>query len=89
MCQETHRGMFFFSSCICHEGWRGWGCHDGAMAQGWLSFITGLLFLTFSNVFFLPPALLALRRKLYSQALLFLATMVASVLYHTCDNQVN
>ncbi|XP_063843787.1 uncharacterized protein LOC135090714 isoform X1 [Scylla paramamosain] len=88
LCQETHRGMFFFTSCMCTEGWQGWGCEDGDAARGWSTVLTGVCLLTLSNVFFLPPTIMALRRCLYSQALLFSATMVASVVYHACDNEV-
>lgn len=73
---------------MCTEGWQGWGCEDGNAAQGWSTVLTGVCLLTLSNVFFLPPTVMALRRCLYSQALLFSATMVASVLYHACDNEV-
>ncbi|XP_042228879.1 transmembrane protein 8B-like isoform X2 [Homarus americanus] len=88
LCQETHRGMFFFTSCVCTAGWRGWGCEDGGSAQGWTSVLTGLCLLTLSNIFFLPPIIIAARRHLYSQALLFTATMIASIFYHACDNEV-
>ncbi|ROT80497.1 transmembrane protein 8B isoform X2 [Penaeus vannamei] len=88
LCQETHRGMFFFTSCICTAGWEGWGCEDGAAYQGWNAFLTGLCLLTVSNVFFIPPTIIAIRRRLYAQALLFTATMIASIFYHACDNEV-
>ncbi|MPD06608.1 Transmembrane protein 8B [Portunus trituberculatus] len=73
---------------MCTEGWQGWGCEDGDAARGWSTMLTGVCLLTLSNVFFLPPTIMALRRCLYSQALLFSATMVASVVYHACDNEV-
>ncbi|RXG61843.1 Transmembrane protein 8B [Armadillidium vulgare] len=88
VCQETHRGMFFFSSCICQEGWQGWGCHNGQYAQTWPSFLSSICLLTLSNIFFLPPILLAAKWRFYSQALLFTATMIASVFYHACDSEV-
>lgn len=88
LCQETHRGMFFFTSCVCKAGWEGWGCENGGDAKGWTTVLTGVCFLTVSNIFFLPPAIIAVRRRLFSQALLFIATMIASVFYHTCDNEV-
>lgn len=74
---------------VCREGWQGWGCEDGDEAQGWSNVVTGVCLLTLSNLFFLPPAVVAFRRRLFSQALLFVATMVASVLYHACDNEVS
>lgn len=73
---------------ICTAGWEGWGCEDGAAYQGWNAFLTGLCLLTVSNVFFIPPTIIAIRRRLYAQALLFTATMIASIFYHACDNEV-
>nr|XP_053635824.1 transmembrane protein 8B-like [Cherax quadricarinatus] len=73
---------------VCSAGWQGWGCEDGEAAQGWDTVITGLCLLTLSNIFFLPPTIIAARRHLYSQALLFTATMIASIFYHACDNEV-
>lgn len=74
---------------VCTAGWQGWGCEDGGAAQGWTTVLTGVCLLTLSNIFFLPPAIIAARRRLYSQALLFMATMIASILYHACDNEVS
>ncbi|XP_076039876.1 post-GPI attachment to proteins factor 6 isoform X2 [Oratosquilla oratoria] len=88
LCQETHRGQFFFTSCVCTEGYRGWGCQDATLAKGWENVMTGVCLLTLSNVFFLPPAVLAARRKLYTESLLYTATMAASTVYHACDNEV-
>ena len=49
---------------------------------------SGICLLTLSNVFFIPPILLAAKRKLYTQTVLFTATMVASIFYHACDSEV-
>lgn len=92
-CQEMAQGNdglnFLMIFQVCREGWQGWGCEDGDEAQGWSNVVTGVCLLTLSNLFFLPPAVVAFRRRLFSQALLFIATMVASVLYHACDNEVS
>jgi hypothetical protein len=67
------------------SGYKGWGCTDGSKAtpEGLLLLTT--LLLTLSNVFFLPAVYLALRRYLLTEALIYLATMVFSILYHACD----
>ncbi|GFG39492.1 hypothetical protein Cfor_00487 [Coptotermes formosanus] len=85
ICQETHKGLHFFTSCTCLGGYKGWGCTDGSKAtpEGLLLLTT--LLLTLSNVFFLPAVFLALRRHLLTEALIYLATMVFSTFYHACD----
>ncbi|XP_066997236.1 post-GPI attachment to proteins factor 6 isoform X2 [Anabrus simplex] len=85
VCQESHKGLHFFTSCACLGGYQGWGCTDGSSAtpEGLLLLTT--LLLTLSNVFFLPAVLLALRRNLLTEALVYMATMVFSTFYHACD----
>ncbi|GLH12908.1 Uncharacterized protein GBIM_17566 [Gryllus bimaculatus] len=85
VCQESHKGLHFFTSCACLGGYEGWGCTDGRNATPESLLLLTTLLLTLSNVFFLPAVLLALRRNLLTEALVYLATMVFSTFYHACD----
>ncbi|KDR17993.1 hypothetical protein L798_07174, partial [Zootermopsis nevadensis] len=85
ICQETHKGLHFFTSCTCLGGYKGWGCTDGSMATPESLLLLTTLLLTLSNVFFLPAVFIALRRHLLTEALIYLATMVFSTFYHACD----
>lgn len=85
VCQESHKGLHFFTSCACLGGYEGWGCTDSRNATPESLLLLTTLLLTLSNVFFLPAVLLALRRNLLTEALVYLATMVFSTFYHACD----
>ncbi|XP_071439145.1 post-GPI attachment to proteins factor 6 [Hetaerina americana] len=85
ICQETHKGLHYFTSCFCLGGYSGWGCTDGQNALLHSTLLLNTLLLTLSNVFFLPAILLALRQYMISEALVYLATMIFSTFYHACD----
>ncbi|XP_046406052.1 post-GPI attachment to proteins factor 6 isoform X2 [Ischnura elegans] len=85
ICRETHKGLHHFTSCFCLGGYNGWGCTDGQNAIHHSTLLLNTLLLTLSNVFFIPAIVLAIRRSMISEALVYLATMMFSMLYHACD----
>ncbi|KAM7287184.1 post-GPI attachment to proteins factor 6 [Ixodes scapularis] len=84
-CQESHFRQFYFSSCHCVGGWRGWGCTDNSMATPAPLLLMKTLLLTLSNLFFLPAIVLATRRQFYTEAVVYGVTMFFSMFYHACD----
>lgn len=87
VCEKNHRGQFFFSYCRCLGGWRGWGCSDGTHAFSTGRLLMKTLFLTLSNLFFIPAIALAVKRKFYAEAVVYSFTMLFSTLYHACDEE--
>ncbi|KAF4531717.1 hypothetical protein B566_EDAN009342 [Ephemera danica] len=84
-CERTHHGLHTFSSCLCFGGFSGWGCTDGRGASPPSRQLVGTLALTLSNLFFMPAVVLAAKRRLLAEALIYLATTLFSTLYHACD----
>lgn len=84
-CQENHFRQFYFSSCHCVGGWRGWGCTDNSQATPAPLLLMKTLLLTLSNLFFLPAIVLATRRQFYTEAVVYGVTMFFSMFYHACD----
>ncbi|XP_020709413.2 post-GPI attachment to proteins factor 6-like isoform X2 [Athalia rosae] len=87
VCQETRRGLLYYTSCNCFGGYKGWGCTDSTHAEPEAFMLLTMLLLTLSNAFFLPAICLAVRNGLYTEGLVYLATMTFSSLYHACDQQ--
>ncbi|KAK8763825.1 hypothetical protein V5799_033568 [Amblyomma americanum] len=78
-CQENHFRQFYFSSCHCLGGWRGWGCTDNSQATPAPLLLMKTLLLTLSNLFFLPAIVLATRRQFYTEAVVYGVTMFFSM----------
>lgn len=74
--------MFYYT------GYKGWGCTDATSANPESSLLITTLILTLSNGFFIPAIYLAVKRGLYTEGLVYLATMLFSSLYHVCDQHV-
>ena len=89
VCVRTHRGVNMFTSCRCSAGYRGWTCDDSDEAEDSLKLVGDTLLLTLSNLFFLPAVILALYYRLYTESLIYAATMFFSTFYHTCDQEIN
>lgn len=84
--------IFFFKHtnkvCLFNKGYRGWGCTDATSANSESSLLITTMMLTLSNGFFIPAIYLAVKRGLYTEGLVYLATMLFSSLYHACDQHV-
>lgn len=89
VCVRTHKGVYMFTSCRCSSGYRGWTCDDSISAEPAWKLISDTLLLTLSNLFFLPAVGLALYYRLYTESLIYGATMFFSTFYHTCDQEMN
>lgn len=63
-------------------GYRGWGCTDDKKAISSTELLLGTLLLTLSNLFFIPAIVVALRRKFFTEALLYASTMFFSTVIH-------
>ncbi|XP_076641591.1 post-GPI attachment to proteins factor 6 [Halictus rubicundus] len=88
ICQEIHRDILYYTTCKCFEGYKGWGCTDATSANPESSLLMTTLMLTLSNGFFMPAIYLAVKRGLYTEGLVYMATMLFSSLYHACDQHV-
>ncbi|RWS31578.1 transmembrane protein 8B-like protein [Leptotrombidium deliense] len=87
LCKENHFRHFYFSSCHCTDGWKGWGCTDGFSSHSHILTVFQTLLLILSNLFFLPAIYIATKCKFYAEAVVYLATMLFSSFYHACDTE--
>lgn len=85
LCRENHFRQFYFSSCQCIAGYKGWACTDGSNSVSSSVELMKTLLLTLSNAFFIPAVFLAIRRKYYTEAIVYGVTMFFSTFYHACD----
>lgn len=84
-CRLLRSYNFLYAACVCKAGWSGWGCTDDSSAQSYGRQVTAVLLLTLSNLLFLPPILVAVQRRFFTEASVYLFTMVFSTFYHACD----
>ncbi|KAH0546206.1 post-GPI attachment to proteins factor 6-like [Cotesia glomerata] len=87
ICEEIHRGLLHYTTCSCFGGYKGWGCTDDTNVNIHSSLLMSFLMLILSNGFFLPAIYLAIKRKLYTESLVYFSTMLFSSLYHACDQK--
>ncbi|XP_014213234.1 post-GPI attachment to proteins factor 6-like [Copidosoma floridanum] len=85
VCEEIHKDLLYFSACKCFGGHQGWACTDATNAVSEYSVVFATLALTLSNLFFIPAIYLAIKRKLFTEALVFTSIMFFSSFYHACD----
>ncbi|GAU93580.1 hypothetical protein RvY_05502 [Ramazzottius varieornatus] len=78
-------GVLIISSCNCAAGYKGWDCSDGSEAQSSAELYMSVIFLTISNLLFIPAGVVAIRRKHYTEAAVYFCTCFFSSFYHACD----
>ncbi|KAM5228396.1 post-GPI attachment to proteins factor 6 [Ctenodactylus gundi] len=84
-CLLLRRYGYLYAGCSCKAGWRGWSCTDNSTAQTAAQQRVATLLLTLSNLMFLAPIAVALRRAFLVEASVYLYTMFFSTFYHACD----
>lgn len=84
-CRLLRSYSYLYAACVCKAGWSGWGCTDSSSAQSYGRQVTAALLLTLSNLLFLPPIVVAVRRGYITEASVYLFTMFFSTFYHACD----
>ncbi|CAF1572483.1 unnamed protein product [Adineta ricciae] len=76
-----------FSACTCLAGYRGYGCTDGTYSHV-SRYLPSVLFLTLSNLMFIPAVVFAIYNHLYIEALVYSFNMFFSTFYHACDQEI-
>ncbi|XP_010618908.1 post-GPI attachment to proteins factor 6 isoform X1 [Fukomys damarensis] len=84
-CLLLRRYGYLYAGCSCKAGWRGWSCTDNSTAQTVAQQRVAALLLTLSNLMFLAPIAVSVRRAFLVEASVYLYTMFFSTFYHACD----
>ncbi|XP_036873355.2 post-GPI attachment to proteins factor 6-like isoform X2 [Manis javanica] len=84
-CLLLRRHSYLYAGCSCKAGWRGWSCTDNSTAQTVGQQRLAMLLLTLSNLMFLAPVAISMRRSLLVEASVYAYTMFFSTFYHACD----
>ncbi|CAF0819581.1 unnamed protein product [Rotaria sordida] len=88
ICRIMTSQQNMFSTCTCLVGYRGYGCTDGTYS--YLSrYLPSALFLTLSNLMFIPAVIVAIYYRLYIEALVYFFNMFFSTFYHACDQEIH
>uniref|UniRef100_A0A1B0GJC8 EGF-like domain-containing protein n=2 Tax=Lutzomyia longipalpis TaxID=7200 RepID=A0A1B0GJC8_LUTLO len=85
-CYHYMSGGFVFSTCLCIKGYRGWDCTEDSQVPSSMSILLASLLLTLSNLLFIPSIYFAVRRKYYTEAVIYFFAMFFSTFYHACDS---
>ncbi|XP_037943185.1 uncharacterized protein LOC119676034 [Teleopsis dalmanni] len=85
-CYHYMSGGFVFSTCVCMKGYRGWDCTEDSQVPSSMSILLASLLLTLSNLLFFPSIYMAVRRKYYTEAVIYFFAMFFSIFYHACDS---
>ncbi|KAK6288458.1 hypothetical protein J4Q44_G00388420 [Coregonus suidteri] len=81
-CRLLRSYSYLYAACVCKAGWSGWGCTDDITAQSYGRQLTAVLLLTLSNLLFIPPIIIAVRRCYITEASVYLFTMFFSTFYY-------
>ncbi|XP_037030331.1 uncharacterized protein LOC119070122 [Bradysia coprophila] len=85
-CYHYMSGGFVFSTCLCIKGYRGWDCTEDSQVPSSFSILIALLLLTLSNLLFIPSIYFGIRRKYYTESVIYFFAMFFSIFYHACDS---
>lgn len=85
-CFHYMSGGFVFSTCVCMKGYRGWDCTEDSQVPSSMSILLASLLLILSNLLFLPSIYMAVRRKFYTEGVIYFFAMFFSIFYHACDS---
>ncbi|XP_060028656.1 post-GPI attachment to proteins factor 6 isoform X2 [Erinaceus europaeus] len=77
-CLLLRRHGYLYAGCSCKAGWRGWSCTDNSTAQTAAQQRVATLLLTLSNLVFLVPIAVSLRRAFLVEASAYAYTMFFS-----------
>ncbi|KAA0722550.1 Post-GPI attachment to proteins factor 6 [Triplophysa tibetana] len=77
-CRLLRTNGYLYAACVCKAGWQGWGCTDGSTALSFSRQMAAALLLTLSNLFFIPPIIVALYRGYHTEAAVYFFTMFFS-----------
>ncbi|UJR15924.1 hypothetical protein I4U23_002844 [Adineta vaga] len=87
ICRIMTSQQNIFSTCTCVAGYRGYGCTDSTYSDV-SRYLPSVLFLTLSNLMFIPAVIFALYNRLYIEALVYFFNMFFSTFYHACDQEI-
>lgn len=85
-CYHYMSGGFVFSTCLCMKGYRGWDCTEDSQVPSSFSILLAMLLLTLSNLLFIPSIYFAVKRKYFTEGIIYFFAMFFSIFYHACDS---
>ncbi|XP_044159835.1 post-GPI attachment to proteins factor 6 [Bufo gargarizans] len=84
-CRLLRRNGYLYAACSCKAGWGGWSCTDDQNALSVGQQLAATLFLTLSNLMFVPTIVVAIYHLYFVEAAVYTYTMFFSTFYHACD----